>query len=117
MASLGFMAGFEAVLVLKRGLEGTLATSLTKSTGLYCSLKKPDGSIKEYIIDGGADEFEPYKMNEELPIENLTLESNLILIEDYMKNGTSENQEFNKRVDFTFKLISKGLEWVNVNSH
>src|ERR1019366_19467 len=51
MMELGIMAGFEGVIVLKRGLEGTLAPSLVKATGILCAAKKADGSIVIKNID------------------------------------------------------------------
>ena len=112
MVDLGFMAGFDGVIVLKRGLEGSLAPSLVKATGIYCAAKKADGSIVTTSIDTTAENFSPYKADSDSIIDDLTLEKNLHLVNQYIASGKTSDPEFDLRAKFATELYSQGLQFI-----
>lgn len=113
MAVLGHMAGFDAVIVLKRGLEGSLAASLAKATGIYCSVQKSDGELVTESFDGSHSDFTKFKLPADATIENLSIEKNVDCINKYIKEGSAGNAEFDARVQLSVALYKKGLNWVN----
>ncbi len=112
MVELGIMAGFDAVIVLKRGLEGSLAPSLTKATGILCAVKKANGSILSKSIDASSDDFLQYKTDTDAIIDNLSLQQNIEYINQYIAKGKTGNFDFDNRVKCASKLYKQGLQWV-----
>jgi anthranilate phosphoribosyltransferase len=115
MVELGFMAGFTSVMVLKRGQEGSLAPSLSKATGLLCAVKRKDGSILTTEIDTKSAVYEELKIETDDFIEDFNPKDNIRLIKQYLDNGISENDTFNKRVNFATLLYKEGLDWIKEN--
>jgi anthranilate phosphoribosyltransferase len=112
MVELGIMTGFDAVIVLKRGLEGSLAPSLTKATGILCAVKKADGSILSKNIDASSDGFSQYKTDTDAIIDNLSLQQNIEYINLYIAKGKTGNFDFDNRVKFALELYKQGLQWI-----
>jgi anthranilate phosphoribosyltransferase len=112
MIELGIMAGFEGVIVLKRGLEGTLAPSLVKATGILCAAKKADGSIVIKNIDTINSDFSRYKADADAVIENISLEQNITYINKYINYGATGNTDFDSRAAVAIKLYDMGLKWI-----
>lgn len=112
MATLGHMAGFKAVIVLKRGLEGSLSASLAKATGVYCSAKIADGTIVSQSFGGGHEDFTKFKIDADVTIENLSLAKNVEYINIYLKLGKTDNAEFDSRVQLSTALFKRGVQWV-----
>lgn len=115
MTTLGFMAGFKSVLVLKRGQEGTLAPSLSKATGLLCAIKQTDGTILTHEINTKGEKYSPYKLDTDDAIENYNPENNIQLLKNYLANGTCEDDVLNKRVTLATMLYKEGLDWIKEN--
>jgi anthranilate phosphoribosyltransferase len=113
MIELGTMAGFKAVIVLKRGLEGSLAPSLSKATGILCGVQLKDGTIKTQEFDVADEKYLAYKMEVDSNVEGLTLQENIKLIENYQLNGYSGSQEFDNRTAMAIQLYTEGLNWIN----
>ena len=116
MVRLADMAGFNGVLVLKRGLEGTLAPSIAKASGILCAARQQDGSFLTANIEADEERFASFRAEADEQVEPLTLEANLQLIRDYAAQGATPNEDFNKRVGLAVKLFQEGLEWIQKNS-
>lgn len=115
MVELGIMAGFEVVIVLKRGLEGSLAPSRAKATGILCAVKQFDGSILYHTINGSDEEFVPYKAEADEEVEQLSLDDNIRLINGFLAHQQTGNKDFDARVKFAIHLYAKGLRWIEEN--
>jgi anthranilate phosphoribosyltransferase len=113
MIELGIMAGFKAVIVLKRGQEGSLAPSLSKATGVLCGVKCEDGTIETKSIDTDDERYSIYKSEFETQIEGLEMQSNVRHIKQYISDGNSGDKEFDDRINIALQLYSEGLEWIN----
>ena len=117
MISLAGMTGFSGVVVLKRGLEGTLAPSLSKASGILCAARQADGSFATTTFDATDEAFGAFRTETDSNVEPLHLEDNLELIRKYTTEGASGNEDFDKRVGLANALYQKGLEWVRQNMH
>lgn len=112
MAELGNMTGFDGVIVLKRGLEGTLAPSLAKATGVFCAAKMQDGIFTTKTIEVNDNDFTHYRSDADAIIENLSIEQNIEYINQYIAEGKTGNSDFDSRVALAIELYKQGLDWI-----
>ncbi len=112
MIELAIMAGFDAVIVLKRGLEGTLAPSLAKATGIVCAVKMADGSIRTKNIDSTNEDLIHYKAETDAVLENITTEKNIEYIKKYVREGETGDVDFDLRVKLSIALYTQGIQWI-----
>jgi anthranilate phosphoribosyltransferase len=112
MAELALMAGFDGVLVLKRGLEGSLAPSTSRESGLLCAARNQDNQLSFTRIDSNFTTFQSFKTNTDEQIDDLTVEENARLIQTYLKETKTNNPDFDNQVAFAKALYMKGLDWI-----
>ncbi|MEB0260072.1 MULTISPECIES: hypothetical protein [unclassified Mucilaginibacter] len=112
MAELGNMTGFDGVIVLKRGLEGTLAPSLAKATGVFCAAKMWDGTFITKTIEVNNNDFAQYRSDADAIIENLSIEQNIEYINQYIAEGKTGNLDFDCRIALAIELYKQGLDWI-----
>ena len=117
MVQLADMAGFSGVIVLKRGLEGTLAPSLAKASGILCAARQQDGSFITVSFDADDARFASFRAETDEQVEPLQLQDNLRLIRDYADRGYTPHADFDKRVGLAVALFKTGLEWVQQHMH
>lgn len=113
MIRLGGMAGFDGIIVLKRGLEGTLAPSLSRASGILCAARQADGSFLTHTIDADEERFSRYRADADEVIGAPTAAENLMLIQKYTAQGFSGNEDFDQRAGLAISLYKSGLEWIN----
>lgn len=112
MAELGNMTGFDGVIVLKRGLEGTLAPSLAKATGVFCAAKMQEGTFMTKKIEVNNNDFTQYRSDADAIIENLSIEQNIEYINQYIAEAKTGNSDFDSRVALAIELYKQGLDWI-----
>ncbi len=117
MVELGEMTGFDGVIVLKRGLEGSLAPSLAKATGILCAAKMADGTFVTKNIDASNDDLAQYKKDADAIIENISLKKNIEYINKYISQGKTEDSDFDYRVALAMELYKQGLKWIRQIQH
>ncbi len=115
MVRLAAMNGFSGVIVLKRGLEGTLAPSIAKASGILCAAKQADGSFITTTIEANNEAFTAYRAEADDNVEPLLPEDNLELIRRYAENGATGNNDFDKRTGLALALYREGLNWIKKN--
>ncbi len=91
MAELALMAGFDAVMVLKRGLEGTLAPATSKANGLLCAVRNANGQLFFTRFEHDFPAFASYKTE---------------------AKGKTSNADFDNRVFYAQALYMRGLDWI-----
>jgi len=116
MVRLADMTGFTGVIVLKRGLEGTLAPSVARASGILCAAKTAGGTWKTQTFEAGADDLSPFRADQDVVVEPLHPADNLSLIHRFTATGRTGNADFDKRVGLAQALYTKGLEWIR-NGH
>ena len=112
MIELGFMAGFNAAIVLKRGLEGSLAPSLSKATGILCAVKLKDGSSVTQNFDANNEHYSNFKSSADDIVDPLQLTSNIEYIRHYLTAGKTNDTDFDMRVKLAIALYNEGLGWI-----
>lgn len=116
MVALAGMAGFSGVIVLKRGLEGSLAPSLSKASGILCAAKQADGNFLTHTISAEEEAFSEFRREADEITEPLLAKENVRLIRAFSKNGATGNTDFDCRVKLGIALFQKGLEWIKENT-
>lgn len=108
-------AGYKGGIIVRNGLEGTLAFPLMRSAKILCSARQSDGSYKreEIVIDPNDHLERPLKVEERL--DNPSLEKNKELIETYQKDGKTSYEIFDLRIKVTCSGFKKAIEWVENN--
>jgi anthranilate phosphoribosyltransferase len=108
-------AGYKGCIIVRNGLEGTMAFPLMRPAKVLCSARQKDGNYKrEEIIIRPEDHLDhPVKLEERLT--NPSLDKNRELIETYQKNGKTSYQLFDSRIRVTCAGLRKTIEWVENN--
>ncbi|GAB3987883.1 hypothetical protein GCM10028807_09460 [Spirosoma daeguense] len=112
MAELALMAGFDAVIVLKRGQEGSLAPSTSRASGILCAVRTPRGHLFYQHFEADASAFATFRTETEPEYDQPLAVDNARLIRQYMKFEKTANDDFDNRVRLAYALYGRGLEWI-----
>jgi anthranilate phosphoribosyltransferase len=113
MITLADMTGFTAVIVLKRGLEGTLAPSTARASGILCAARQQDGTWKTHSIAADTVAFSAFRSAADEVVAPLHAGDNLSLIRRFTEKGQTGNTDFDNRINLSIALYAKGMEWLN----
>ena len=116
MITLAGMAGFSGVIVLKRGLEGTLAPSVAKASGITCAVRQQDGSFLTQSFEASQEALSAYRAGADDLVPDPTAEANAQLIRQFISQGFTGNEDFDKRASLALALYRQGLDWIRANS-
>jgi anthranilate phosphoribosyltransferase len=113
MVTIAERAGFKGIIIVRNGIEGTIAFPLLRSVKLLLSASQKDGSFQrhEMIIENSS------LVDREEMIENPNAIDNARLIENFVKAGTSADQgignikHFDLRVKTTCEGLNQALGW------
>ena len=108
MMTIAERAGFKGIIIVRNGIEGTIAFPLLREVKLLLSARQKDGSFRrhEMIIENT-----PVVETEEM-IEKPKASDNAKLIETYVQEGASGNEHFDLRVKLTCEGLKQALEWL-----
>ncbi len=112
MAELAMMAGFDAAIVLKRGLEGSLSPSTSRASGILCAVRTPRGHLFYQHFEGDSPAFASFRTETDDQYEQPLATDNAKLVRQFMKVGYTPNTDFDNRVRFAHALYGRGLEWI-----
>jgi anthranilate phosphoribosyltransferase len=112
MVDLALRAGFKGVMVLKRGLEASLAPSTAKASGILCGALDPAGQLRTTTLEASAAAFAAYRRPADDVLENASPEANAALVAQYAAQGQTGQPDFDNRVAFAQALYGQGLRWV-----
>ena len=112
MAELALKAGFDAAIVLKRGLEGSLAPSTSRSSGILCAVRTPRGHLFYQHFEGDSTVFAAFRTEAETYLEQPSAADNARLVRQFMTEGHTGDGEFDNRVRFARALYGRGLDWI-----
>lgn len=112
MAELALMAGFDGVMVLKRGLEGSLAPATSKASGLLCAVRNSNGHLFFTRLEHDFPAFAQFRTETDDEIANPTAEINATLIRKYLHNGRTDYADFDNRINYAKALYMRGLDWI-----
>ena len=108
MVQLADMAGFDGVIVMKRGLEGSLAPSLAKASGILCAARDKTGKmLTTSILPSGQN-----KVEVDAVIEGVSARDNVALIGQFLAGENVSHSEFGICAEEAVALYKKGLDWI-----
>ena len=112
MMKLAEHAGFKGIIIVRNGIEGTVAFPLLREVKILLSALQKDGTYKrqEMIIEN-----KPLVDKEEM-IEKPKAMDNARLIESYFKTGASASKHFDLRIKATCEGLNQALHWLKENS-
>ena len=117
MAELALMSGFDGVIVLKRGLEGSLAPSTSRASGILCAVRTPRGHLFFQHFEGDAPAFASFRTDSEQEYTQPLASDNAQLVRQFMNVGYASDAEFDNRVRFAHALYGRGLDWIEGQLH
>jgi len=108
-------AGFPKIIIVRNGMEGSIAFPLKRAVKILCVVKQQDNQYfkKELVIK--PEEFLTEEVVVEERLDQPSLKKNIEFIKEYFKSGTTKNSLFDHRVKFTCFGLEKAVEWVNKN--
>lgn len=112
MAELAMLAGFDGVIVLKRGQEGSLAPSTSRACGVLCAVRTPKGHLFFQQFEGDSPAFTPFRNDTETVHDNPQALENARLVRQFMTDGHTTDADFDNRVRFAHALYGRGLDWI-----
>lgn len=112
MAELALMAGFDAVVVMKRGLEGSLAPSTSRSSGILCAVRTETNHLFFQHFDATLPVFNPYRTETDDEVSPLQVTENMRLVREYLKTKQTGNSDFDNRVRLACLMLDRGMEWI-----
>ena len=112
MAELALIAGFDAAIVLKRGLEGSLSPSTSRASGVLCAVRTPKGHLFYQHFDADLPAFAQFRTESETHHPHPQASDNARLVRQFLRTGHSDDADFDNRVRFAEALYSRGLDWI-----
>ncbi len=105
-------AGYLGGIIVRNGLEGTMAFPLMRPAKILCSARQNDGThLREEIIINPENYLShPVKLEERLT--SPSLKKNCELIETYLQQGKTSYDLFDYRIKVTCAGLQKAIEWV-----
>lgn len=115
MLTISERAGFPGIIVIRNGIEGSLAFSLKRETRILCSARQQDGSYLRHEIIFQPDDFLGEAVEMEEKIEHPKAVDNTRLIQEYNREGKTANKHFDFRTKVTCEGFRLALEWIRGN--
>ena len=112
MAELAMLASFDGVIVLKRGLEGTLTPSTSRASGILCAVRTPSGHLFFQHFEGDSHTFAQFRTETDLECNQPQAADNARLVRQFMTDAQTDNADFDKHVHFAHALYGRGLDWI-----
>ncbi len=116
MMTLAERCGFKGVIIVRNGIEGTIAFPLMRQVKLLLSVRQNDGNFRRHELIIENDHF----VDHEEMVAKPKAADNARLIENFVKTGTSAGQgphdgHFDLRVKATREGLSQALTWLENN--
>ncbi len=105
-------AGFSGAVIVRNGMEGTMAFPLMRAAKVLCSAVQADGSYRRHEFEVNARDFGIPSFQVEERIEQPDLGKNVDLIQRYYKEGQTGYDLFDSRVKVTCAGLQKAIKWV-----
>lgn len=106
-------AGFKAAVIIRCGMEGTIAFPLMRPAKVLCMVKINEQEYEQYDFDFSAKNELGINVKREEKLTNPSIEKNCDLIREFAKSGKTNYPLFDFRVMATCAGLSKALEWIN----
>ncbi len=104
--------GYPGTVIVRNGIEGTIAFPLKRPVKMLCSARQSHGFYRREEFELKPEDY----LKDEVPVEEklteLSAEKNAELIRTYLKEGRTSNELFDQRIKFTCAGLSKAIEWI-----
>ena len=109
MITIAERAGYKGVIIVRNGIEGSMAFPLLRPVKMLLSARQKDGSFKRNEIS-----LDPPSVGIKVEqiVEKLTADVNARLIEQYALKGTSGDKHFDARIKATNAGLYLGIQWL-----
>ncbi len=115
MTTVAERAGFAASIVIRNGIEGTIAFPLKRSAKILCSVKQSNGQYLRNEFDFNPVSFLGQEVDVEEKLEKPDIQENARLVEQFVSQGKTNNQHFDLRIKTTCAGIKQAIEWIERN--
>lgn len=112
MVEIAERARFPGIIVVRNGIEGTIAFPLTRPAKLLISTRQADGRYQREEMIFDALEFLGLQMTVEEKLDLPSLTKNAELVNHFLSNGKSGHSEFDARVQATCGGLQKAITWI-----
>lgn len=106
-------ARFPAAIIIRNGIEGTIGFALKRATKILCAKRQKSGEYTRHEFEFDAEQFLNRPVVIEEKVDGPTLDENVRLIRQHLKEGQTRNMHFNLRVKSTCEGLRRGIEWLN----
>lgn len=117
MIAVAGKAGYPGIIIVRNGLEGTLAFPLKRGVKILCSARQADGQYRRQEIEFNPEEYLNISVEVEEKFEQPSLKENARLVNEYARAGRTDYQLFDWRVKATCEGIHRGVKWIEGNIH
>ncbi len=115
MMTIAERAHFPGAIVVKNGIEGTIAFPLKRVAKILCSARKRDGTYLRQELTSDPVAYLGFEVPLEEKLANVSLQENAGLIQEYQDQGKTVNELFNHRVRVTCCGLKRALQWIREN--
>lgn len=117
MITIAERAGFPAAIIIRNGIEGSMAFPLKRPAKILLSARQKDGQYRRHELEFDAEAFLGQAPAIEETREQMTVKENAALIQDYTGKGATSDQWFDLRVKATCEGLRQGLQWLKENAY
>ncbi len=115
MITMSERAGYPGAMVIRNGIEGSMAFPLKRPAKILLSARQADGSYLRHEITFEVEAYLGQTPEIEERREQLTATENARLINTYLKQGKSGDECFDLRIKATQEGFRQGLQWLREN--
>ncbi len=112
MITIAQRAGFPGAIVVRNGLEGSLAFALKRPVKIMCSARQKDGTYLRHEFEIDAEKYLGVTIPIEEKLTNPSLSDNRRLIETFRKAGKTDYDLFDWRVQVSSAGLIQAIDWV-----
>ncbi len=111
MIEIGERAGYRGVIIIRNGLEGSMAFALKRNAKILCSARQKNGSYVRHAFEIKPEEIIKEEIKVEEKLTDPSIDTNISLINTFHGKGQTDYSLFNWRVKVTCTGIKNALEW------
>ncbi len=112
MITIAERSGFPGAVVVRNGLEGTLAFPLMRTAKIMCSAKQKDGTYLRHEFEIDPERYLNNKVTTEEKLNEPSILENARLIGNYTDNGKTDYGLFDNRIKISCLGLSQALQWI-----
>ena len=112
MITVAEKAGYPGVIIVRNGLEGTLAFPLKRGVKILCSARQAGGQYRRQENEFNPEEYLNISVEVEEKFEQPSLKENARLVNEYARAGRTDYQLFDWRVKATCAGLEEAVKWI-----